>query len=50
MKFRFEKTSGENSVLVKVLKRINSFVFKVISELINQTYYESKYPKNLNNI
>ena len=41
------KANGYDNISVKILKKINSHVCKVISELINQSYYESKYPDSL---
>ena len=41
------KANGYDNISVKILKKINSHVCKVITELINQSYYESKYPDSL---
>ena len=41
------KTSGEDSISVKILNKVNNFIHPILSELINQAFYESVYPSSL---
>ena len=41
------KASGEDSLSVKILKEVNNFISPILSELINQEFYEGVYPSSL---
>ena len=41
------KSNVKDYISVKVHKKINSLVFKVLSKLINQVYYESIYRNSI---
>ena len=43
----YHKSSGEDGIPVKILKKIKNCVAPVIRELINQPFYEGKYPNCL---
>ena len=41
------KASGEDSISAKILKKVNNFTFPILSELVNQAFYEGVYPNSL---
>ena len=41
------KASGEDNISVKILKQVNNFISPVLSELINQAFYDGIYPSSL---
>ena len=41
------KASGEDGISIRILKKVNNFISPVLSELINQAFYEGIYPSSL---
>ena len=41
------KVNGYNSISVKIIKKVNSIVCKVLHKLINKAYFKIEYPNSL---
>ena len=41
------KASGEDSISVKILKKVNKFISQIQSKLTNQAFFESVYTSSL---
>ena len=41
------KASGNDGISIRILKKVNNFISPVLSELINQAFYEGIYPSSL---
>ena len=41
------KTSGEDSMYVKIFEKVSNLTSPLLSKLINQAFYESDYPSSL---
>ena len=41
------KVNGYNSISVKIIKKVNSIVCKVLHKLTNKAYFKIEYPNSL---